>query len=103
MRNAQLAVWGHLMKAVRARIGQTRRTSEADAAAPTDVAPSDATIAVDALQARIEHLEQLVESLQDSVHRDSERRSQQLTELEAQVQPAALAVALSANARERGL
>ncbi len=48
-------------------------------------------------------LEQLVEGLQDSVHRESTRLSARVGELETRVQPAALARALSKDARERGL
>jgi len=56
-----------------------------------------------ALEARIGQLEQLVQGLQDSVHRESTRLSQRVGELEARVQPAALARAMSKDARERGL
>lgn len=55
------------------------------------------------LEQRIAHLERLVEGLQDSVHRESMRHDKRLTELEAQIQPAALGAALSKDARERGL
>ncbi|HUE28793.1 MAG TPA: hypothetical protein VMP89_18605 [Solirubrobacteraceae bacterium] len=56
-----------------------------------------------ALQARVAHLEQMVQGLQDSVHRESTRLSNRIGELEAQVQPAALGKALSEDARNRGL
>jgi cell division protein FtsB len=56
-----------------------------------------------ALEARITHLEQLVEGLQDSVHRESTRLDKRVAELEARIQPAALGRALSEDARERGL
>jgi vacuolar-type H+-ATPase subunit I/STV1 len=56
-----------------------------------------------ALERRVAHLEQLLEGLQDSVHRESSRQSKQLDELEAQLEPAALAVALDEDARRRGL
>ena len=56
-----------------------------------------------ALEARIAHLEQLVEGLQDSVHRESTRLGKRVGELEAQIRPAALGRALSEDARERGL
>jgi len=81
-----------------ARVRRIRRASPAAAAAPG----SD-RIVLEAMQARIAHLEQLVEALQDSVHRESERHSKRVAELEAQIQPAALSVALSKDARERGL
>ena len=60
-----------------ARIRQIRRTAEGSATAPRQPAPRDDAgtpeAPLQALQTRIEHLEQLVEALQDSVHRDSER------------------------------
>jgi hypothetical protein len=48
-------------------------------------------------------VEQLVQGLQDSVHRESTRQSERLAELEARIQPAALGKALSEDARNRGL
>ncbi len=56
-----------------------------------------------ALEERIAHLEKLLEGLQDAVHRESERHGKRLTELETQIQPAALGEAMSKDARERGL
>jgi hypothetical protein len=56
-----------------------------------------------ALEARVTHLEQLVEGLQDSVHRESTRLGRRVGELEARIQPGALGRALSDDARERGL
>lgn len=56
-----------------------------------------------ALEARIGHLEELVEGLQDSVHRESTRLGKRIGEVEARIQPAALGKALSEDARERGL
>ena len=56
-----------------------------------------------ALAARVTQLEQLVQGLQDSVHRESTRIGTRVTELEAQIQPAALGKALSEDARNRGL
>ena len=86
-----------------ARIRQIRRTAEASSTAPRAAAPKDDAIALQVLQARVEHLEHLVDAFQDSIHRESERQSKRLTELEARIAPAALSVALSTDARERGL
>ena len=58
---------------------------------------------VDTLEARIAHLEQLVEGLQDSVYRESERQSKRIAELQAQIQPGAMGAALAEDARSRGL
>jgi hypothetical protein len=82
------------------RILQIRRTAEA--AGP----PRPETPDVDQLRAlreRVEHLEKLVQGLQDSVHRESSRQGKQIAELEARIHPAALGKALSDDARERGL
>lgn len=80
-----------------ARIRQIRRT-----AVPPRTASANPN-GEHTLEARVEHLEQLLEALQDSVHRESERQERRITELEAQIQPAALGKALSRDARERGL
>ena len=56
-----------------------------------------------ALEARIAHLEQLTEGLQDSVHRESDRHAKLIAELQAEVQPAAISAALAEDARNRGL
>jgi hypothetical protein len=55
------------------------------------------------LEARVDHLEKLVEGFQDSVHRESIRQNKQIADLESRIEPAALAVALSRDASERGL
>ena len=86
-----------------ARIRQVRRSARAaDAAARrSTVDPPDDR--VQALEARIAHLEQLVEGLQDSVHRESERHGKLIAELQAQIQPGAMGSALAEDARSRGL
>jgi hypothetical protein len=86
-----------------ARIRQIRRAS---AKADEPARSSTSGVGQDelrALEARITHLEQLVQGLQDSVHRESMRQGQRIAELEARIQPAALGRALSEDARERGL
>ena len=67
----------------------------------TDADPSAAQL--QALQRRIDDLERLIEGLQDSVHRESERQGRQIAELQEQVEPGAMGAALSKDARERGL
>jgi hypothetical protein len=56
-----------------------------------------------ALEARVAHLERLVEGLQDSVHRESERHAKLIAELQGQIQPGAMGAALAEDARSRGL
>lgn len=56
-----------------------------------------------ALEERVAHLERLVEGLQDSVHRESDRHSKLIAELQGQVQPEAMSAALAEDARNRGL
>jgi hypothetical protein len=82
------------------RIRQMRRQSAAVAPAP-DVPPG--VVRLEALETRLGQLEGMVQGLQDSVYRESQRQDKRLADLEAQIEPAALAAALSKHARERGL
>jgi hypothetical protein len=83
------------------RIRQLRRTAEGSrgTGSAAEPEPDEAR----ALEARVEHLEQMVQGLQDSVHRESSRQAKRIAELEARTQPGALGKALSDDARERGL
>ncbi len=56
-----------------------------------------------AIEVRLAHLEQLVEGLQDSVHRESDRHSRLISELQAQIEPGTMGAALAEDARSRGL
>ncbi len=56
-----------------------------------------------ALEARVAHLEQLLEGLQDAVYRESERHDKLIADLQTQVQPGAMGAALADDARSRGL
>jgi hypothetical protein len=58
---------------------------------------------VQRLSKRLEHLEALVEGLQDAVHRDSVRHEERMAELERKTEPEALAKSLSNDARRRGI
>jgi uncharacterized coiled-coil protein SlyX len=86
-----------------ARIRQLRRpAADGDASGRrSTVDKQDDRIPV--LEARIAHLERLVEGLQDSVHRESERQLKLIAELQAQVEPGAMGSALAEDARSRGL
>ncbi len=86
-----------------ARIRQIRSVSaEAREHAPASTG-SPGPEELRALETRVAHLEQLVQGLQDSVHRESTRLTKRITDLEARVQPAALGRAISDDARRRGL
>jgi hypothetical protein len=90
----------------RSRIRQIRRAlASEDAERPGR--PARATEPevdwVEDLKTRVAHLEQLVQGLQDSVYRESQRHDKRITELEMRTEPAALAAALSKDARERGI
>lgn len=86
-----------------ARIRHMRQISGGvgDRATPSTSVPEQDELG--ALEVRVAHLEQLVQGLQDSVHRESTRLSKRIGELEARIQPGALGKALSEDARERGL
>jgi len=86
-----------------ARIRQLRR-DDAGSDEPARLSRTGAEQAgLQALEARVAHLEQLVQGLQDSVHRESRRQGRRITELEARIQPAALGKAVSEDTRERRL
>jgi len=85
------------------RLRQIRRTGATTGAQPaSDPRDSDRPPLV-ALKERIAHLEKLLEGLQDSVHRESDRQGKRIAELETRIQPAALGEAMSKDARQRGL
>jgi hypothetical protein len=83
------------------RIRQIRRSAADEK--PVGGTTNPDTAAVRSLEARITHLEQLLEGLQDSVHREFERQGRQIAELQAQTQPGAMGAALTKDARDRGL
>jgi hypothetical protein len=86
-----------------ARIRQMRRVAAPAAHRARATTSDPGSDALRALEARVAHLEQLVQGLQDSVHRESTRLSKRVVDLEARLEPPALARALSEDARERGL
>jgi hypothetical protein len=85
------------------RIRQIRRSADAAAASRKDQGATPEPDELRALESRIEHLEKLVQGLQDSVHRESSRHAKRIADLETRIQPATLGKALSDDARERGL
>lgn len=90
-----------------ARIRQIRRVAAVrdERSAETDEPETDAPQAerLRSLETRVAHLEQMVEGLQDSVHRESERHEQLIAELHAQIQPGAIGAALADDLRHRGI
>lgn len=85
-----------------ARIRQVRRLAALREQRSGETEPPD-TARLRALESRVEHLEQMVEGLQDSVHRESERHAKLIAELQTQIQPEAMGPALADDARKRGL
>ncbi len=83
-----------------ARVSQIRAAAASDASSSE---PARSAVTLQALESRIAHLEALLEGFQDSVHRESARQSKRIADVEAQIEPEALAVALSRDERERGL
>lgn len=94
------------MPGIRQRERLIARVSQIRAAAASDASgsePARSAVTLQALESRIAHLEALLEGFQDSVHRESARQSKRIADVEAQIEPEALAVALSRDERERGL
>ena len=86
-----------------ARIRHIRRVAPTSPTQPAAPSPDLDAARIERLEARLAHLEELLEGLQDSIHREALRQSKRIAELEARTEPAALAVVLSKDARERGL
>ena len=55
------------------------------------------------LTARVEHLESVVEGLQDALYRQAQQHDRDIGELRRRTDPAEVARALSEDARRRGL
>jgi uncharacterized coiled-coil protein SlyX len=85
-----------------ARIRQVRRLATARDR-PSSDAREPQPDRLQALESRVAHLEQLLEGLQDSVYRETERHDKLIAELRAQVQPRAMGTALAEDVRNRGL
>lgn len=83
------------------RIRQIRRASKTEDDAAHAAAPGPDRLRT--VEARVEHLESLVQGLQDSVHRESSRHDKRISDLEARMEPGALGKAISDDARARGL
>jgi hypothetical protein len=58
---------------------------------------------VETLEARLEHLEAVLEGLQDAFHRQAVLEDEKLDELRRRTEPAQMARELSKDARRRGL
>jgi hypothetical protein len=85
------------------RIRQIRRASGSGAPAAPTAEPTLDPLQAEALAARIAHLEEMVEGLQDSVYREFQRETKRIADLENRLDPTTLAAELSRDARERGL
>ena len=78
-------------------------TSEPESLPSTSEKESFQTERVRSLEKRVAHLEGMVEGLQDSVHRESDRHSKLIAEIQAQIEPSAMSTSLADHARIRGL
>ena len=85
------------------RIRQIRRTATPSGDRPLGDAPDPQPDRLETLERRVAHLEQLLEALQDSVHRESERHAELIAALQTQIAPGEMSAALAEDARKRGL
>jgi hypothetical protein len=87
----------------RRRLGKSPSPEEgaANLGGQADPDPQDGRIA--ALESRLNHLESLVEGLQDAVHRDSTRHEREIRDLEHKTAPAEISRSLAEHDREQRL
>ena len=85
------------------RVRQVRRAAAAVATPDGDAGSSVDLDRIGSLEARVGHLERLLEGFQDSVYRESERHARMIAELQSHTQPGAISAALAEDARTRGL
>lgn len=78
---------------------ERRASSQADAPSPN----KDLELRVEALAARMEHLEAALEALQDALYRQAVREDETRADLQRRTEPSRIARELSADARRRGL
>lgn len=76
-----------------------RKPRDSAASSPPTAAPQTPQ----SLEQRVAHLEAALEALQDQLHRESQRRDNEIAELHRQLRPEELARELSDDARRRGL
>ena len=58
---------------------------------------------LEVVETRIEHLEAMIEGLQDAVHRESIRQRKEIDQLQKKAEPAEIRRALGQDAREHGI
>jgi hypothetical protein len=58
---------------------------------------------LESMEKRVEHLEAMVEGLQDAVYRESIRQGREIDELQKKAEPAEIRRALGRDAREHGI
>jgi hypothetical protein len=58
---------------------------------------------VELLEKRLEHLESMVEGLQDAVYRESARQDREIDQLQKKAEPAEIRRALGRDARDHGI
>lgn len=94
-------LWGKRGGSRLKRLVSSRRTSSARAETERD--QEGVAARLESVERRLQHLEAMVEGLQDSVHRESVRQGKKIDQLERDADPSAIRRALGRDAREHGL
>ena len=89
------------MRGLLDRVIPQRRNAEAETGSHPDEVDRERRIS--ALEQRVEHLEALLEGLQDSIHREAIRQDKAIEALDAKTRAPEMARALGKYSRERGL
>lgn len=80
-------------------LGRRRRPANGGESAPDH----SADLRIEILEQRMQHLESMLEGLQDAIDRQATMQGEQISELRRRTEPAEMARALSEDARKRGI
>jgi hypothetical protein len=95
--------WARGLPRMLERLVVQLRPGRAKTSLATDVHQHQDRAQFEILEKRLEHLEAMVEGLQDAVYRESARQEREIDQLQKGAEPAEMRRALSQDAREHGI
>jgi hypothetical protein len=96
--------WVRLLPRLGERVVRLRPRRES-MSVPSNAGQQEPAVAqrLDIVEKRLEHLEAMIEGLQDAVHRESVRQGKEIDQLQKSAEPGEIRRALGQDAREHGI